>query len=634
MFEKLYWHLADSLRGYVEPEYYEGILLTGLSLSYVSDNFEETIPDEVKLHQLVKDPVNIQDNFIHSLRIIEESIPFLAGVYQALNIPWEQVDNKVIYEVLIKIHNVHPSTQDWDEIVQSIRDRTMKNVGGARGEHLTPNFFNKLMITLLDIKEGTSFYDGTAGAAGNLCEVARQKRHLQKPVELYGQEMNQKVWALGKLYLLLTGCVDAKFVFRNTLTDPQFLENQQVKQFDCIAMNIPFGLNLNDRIYDQLENDPYYRFSLGRLPKNNADMAFILHALSSLKAQGRAIITVTNGVLMRVGPDKNIRQNLIKTDQIEAIISLPEKLFPATAIPTNLLVLNKNKPKEKKSKIQFIKASNLYEEKRRERFLTEEHIERIYTSLLKGTVEKGFSILVPIVELKDNLLCSTYIQEDEVAIEGHGKVKINSNRLKEGPYPVKETKKLGKLYRGLNVTSRTMEEVEEGPYKLIKLSDVQDGQVLMEKLSSIEMKTNFKPELYLVQAGDIIISSRGTTIKIAIIPEHTGKILLSQNFIGVRPNNEVLSNYLQAYLESPIGQHLLRTKFTGTAGSVLSPKNLEHVEIVVPPLEIQKHIAESYTNANQTYKKAIQKAEADLKKSRQKIYEDMGIVSAFQILSK
>ena len=73
---------------------------------------------------------------------------------------------------------------------------------------------------------------------------------------------------------------------------------------------------------------------------------FVQHMLASLKATGKLAVVMPHGVLFRGGKEKEIRQGLL-TDNggvIEAIISLPPKLFYGTGIPAAILVLTRNKP--------------------------------------------------------------------------------------------------------------------------------------------------------------------------------------------------------------------------------------------------------------------------------------------------
>lgn len=53
---------------------------------------------------------------------------------------------------------------------------------------------------------------------------------------------------------------------------------------------------------------------------------------------------------------------MIKEDIIEGIIALPPKLFYGTGIPGCVLILNRNKPDNRKRKIIFIYAARDYQE--------------------------------------------------------------------------------------------------------------------------------------------------------------------------------------------------------------------------------------------------------------------------------
>lgn len=607
------------------------VMLASFSLKYLEQEFGEKLPNEAKLSYLVKDAVNAKENIKKAFELIEEQIPELQGVYEKLNINWPLLNNKTTFEVLISVYK--EQIKDFSDVVHEIRNWIMRTEGKKGGEHLTPNFLNQLMVTLLDIKAGNSFYDGVAGYGGSIIEVKRQ--HSEKEITLYGQELSSKSWAAGKLCLLMVGAIDADFEQGNTLTNPLFLEENKVKNFDCIAMAIPFSIRLDEQTHEKLSKDPYQRFSLGDLPRNSADMAFIQHALSSLTDRGKAIITVTNGVLSRSGLEQVIRQNLIDTDQIEAVISLAPNLLLNTSIPINLLILNKNKPEHKQKKIQFIQANELFEEQGRTRYLTEEHINKIHQALDNATEVQSFSKFVSINDLEESLSVSRYIQSNEFEIDGEGTFRIHINRLSDNQRPLEEINSLGKIYRGLNITSKTAEEVDSGEFKLIKLSDVQDGSILMDELSNIEVKTNFKPSLYQVQEGDVIISSKGTNIKVAVVPAHEGDILLSQNFIGFRPiKSKLYSYFLQAYLESPIGKYQLSHLMIGNAMPVLNPKNFGSLQVSLPSPDVQEAVAERYKLANEQYKESVKEAERQLKNEKRTAYKEMGILESFELLDE
>lgn len=79
-------------------------------------------------------------------------------------------------------------------------------------------------------------------------------------------------------------------------------------------------------------------------PKNNANFAFVLRALS----QADKVAVILPLSVGSNGSEQHIREYLIKKDWLEKVCILPEKLFVATAIGTAVWFFNKNKiPKNK-----------------------------------------------------------------------------------------------------------------------------------------------------------------------------------------------------------------------------------------------------------------------------------------------
>src|SRR5690606_29645005 len=97
--------------------------------------------------------------------------------------------------------------------------------------------------------------------------------------------------------------------------------------------------------------------------------------------------------------EKIIRSNLVKDDVIESIVALPDNLFIGTGIQVALLILNKNKPKEKQGKILMVNAENDFKRTRTQKFLEEEHILRITDALSQYKNLEQFSIVVSIQEI-------------------------------------------------------------------------------------------------------------------------------------------------------------------------------------------------------------------------------------------
>lgn len=631
VYERELSHLMDQLRSEANISVIDSVqtIASIASVKFLElDKERYSLPDELSLGAILKEGAFLAEKVKAVLNEIEAHVPFLKGVYELSDL-FGRLSNNTLYHLLSRIHSFAFTKEQWKQWIESLFVYA-GNMAGVEGvELITPAGVNELGIRLLNM-EGGEFYDGVSGLSGTLCAASEYARRHHCEVALYGQEINQRAWALGKLRLLFHDRTDAHLAKGDTLTEPAFVEGNKLKKFDYIMMNFPFGMRINS--YEQLMNDRYDRFVYGRLPRTSADMAFILHALSSLKENGKAVLVVTNGTLFRGGPEAVIRGHLLSADLIESVIALPSSLLDGAAIQINLLVLNKNKSAEREGNILFINAENYYGERRRgRRYLRQEDIDRIVAIYHEGLEIDEVSKFVSVREIEEaNLLSNRYLQSSEWTIDPYGKVKFYPDHIKNLPC-VQPLKRIGTFYRGINISAKDA-EIENGPYKVIKLSDVQNGEVLIDQLASYEITNNAKIESYLVQEGDVIISVRGAGIKIAVIPPHEGDILISHNFIGIRPHRHVDPFYLKVFLESPVGQYLLLSKQAGTNVTILNMKDLENIPIPVRPFEEQKEIIMSYLEEQKHIQDMMKQLEKQRLESSLKLYEKMGIRSTFTLM--
>lgn len=93
-------------------------------------------------------------------------------------------------------------------------------------------------------------------------------------------------------------------------------------------------------------------------------LLFMQHAVAKLqKGVGRAAI-ITNGSPLFSGSttsgESQIRRYLLENDLVEAIIGLPTQLFYNTDIAIYAFILSKGKRDERKGKVQFIDATDMW----------------------------------------------------------------------------------------------------------------------------------------------------------------------------------------------------------------------------------------------------------------------------------
>jgi len=131
------------------------------------------------------------------------------------------------------------------------------------------------------------------------------------------------------------------------------------------------------------ESDTFNRFNNGYPPASSADWGWIQLMFASLNKNGKAAIVLDTSSVARgsgnkgSNREKEIRKAFVDNDWIEAVLLLPENLFYNANAPGIILILNKNKPKERKNRIMLINASLEFEKGRPKNFIPDDKIEKI-----------------------------------------------------------------------------------------------------------------------------------------------------------------------------------------------------------------------------------------------------------------
>lgn len=97
---------------------------------------------------------------------------------------------------------------------------------------------------------------------------------------------------------------------------------------------------------------------------------------------------------------------------------------------------------------------------------------------------------------------------------------------------------------------------------------------------------------YIVEKGDILLSIVGTIGLVGIVGESLHLANQTENCVKLINLNKVDRLYLYYYLSSKIGQIEIHKGIVGAVQAKLPIKNIENIEISLPPLAEQKRIAD------------------------------------------
>ncbi|MBM3160390.1 MAG: type I restriction-modification system subunit M [Bacteroidetes bacterium] len=435
------WASCDELRGGMDASQYKDYVLTMLFVKYVSDKYAGNpnslieIPTGSSFDDMVKlkNQPDIGDKINKQILRPLFSANGLEGIIELadfndddkLGSGKEKVDTltKLVAIFENPALNFKNNRAEDDDVLGDAYEFLMRHFatesGKSKGQFYTPSEVSRILAKVIKVHEAEkpSFtaYDPTCGSGSLLLKVAEESPN---GLTLYGQEKDIATKGLAIMNMWLHGNPEASIAGKNTISDPQFKENDgSLKRFDFVVANPPFSVkNWTNGISPM--DDVFNRFrGYGIPPEKNGDYAFLLHILGSMKSTGKGAVILPHGVLFRGNAESEIRKNIIQRKWVKGIIGLPANLFYGTGIPACIIVLDKSNTEERKG-VFMIDASKGYIKDGNKNRLREQDIHKIVDVFNSESEVERFSRFVTFEEIEKNefnLNIPRYIdtQEDE-----------------------------------------------------------------------------------------------------------------------------------------------------------------------------------------------------------------------------
>jgi type I restriction enzyme M protein len=349
------------------------------------------VPEGCHWNDVREAPSNVGAALAHAMRDIERANPdTLYRVFGAAD--WgnrEMLTDEILKDLIeglseVALGNTVVSSDilgdAYEYLIGKFADITKRK---KAGEFYTPRSVVRMMVDILDPKEGESIYDPACGTGGMLLgAIEHVERAGGDPRtffgKIFGQEKNLTTSSIARMNLVLHGIEDFQIVREDTLRSPAFTDSSRggLATFDCVIANPPFSLKEWGR--EVWESDPWGRALFGLPPESYGDYAWVQHMVASMAAgSGRMAVVLPQGALFRKGAEGRIRQALLEHDLVEAVIGLAPNVFYGTGLAPAVVVLRRSKPTERKEKVLVIDASSLYRKGRAQNFLDPAHAEQI-----------------------------------------------------------------------------------------------------------------------------------------------------------------------------------------------------------------------------------------------------------------
>lgn len=465
----------------------------------------------------------------------------------------ERVDSYLDIELMIKAMLTITNEDIKDFIVNDA------NSVGEKNDYSSPKELINLAIGLLKDERVDSWFDLGCGNGDLLVQVAKEN----KKYKCYGEDINYDNHLLTRIRLYFTGCY-ARILENNILT------SQYNEEVNVAFAHTPFVMRITRDV------DWYNRLNkyVGNLkPSQNADWVFADRLLQIIKNKG--VMLMSEGSLFNL-IDTEQRKQLINQNMIEGIIKMPSNLLSYSGVPTSLVIFNKEK---KDNTIKFLDATNMCIKGRRLVKLNCEEILNAYNS--DGIVTK-----VDVEQIKyENyqLSVTKYVDVNEIQLENE----ILLESVVED------------IFRGVQIPANKIDEYskveeDEKVYKLISVGDIQNGSFDIDSLQVI--KNDGKLERYLVKNGDVLISSKSTKVKTAIV-ENIGdtKLVATGSILVIRCDKEKINPvYLKVFFDSNKGKKILESIQTGTVIISINVSSLLKMRISCVDRKLQDEVAEKF----------------------------------------
>lgn len=302
----------------------------------------------------------------NAMRLIEDQSEQLKGV---LPKSYTDFSDEILAE-LLRIFNNGALDDIGGDIIGRIYEyflnKFAKNIASDDGVFFTPKSLVKMIVNIIEPKTGV-LLDPACGSGGMFVQsgdfVNASGINANSAMTFYGQEKveyNAQLCLMNMAVHGLTGVIKSGNEANTFYNDAHNLAGQ----CDYVMANPPFNV-------DKVKSEPC--INAGRLPFGlpginkdkefgNANYIWISYFYAYLNERGRAGFVMASSATDSQKKDKDIREALIRTGDVDVMISVGNNFFYTKSLPCSLWFFDKGKSEKLKDKVLFLDARNYYTE--------------------------------------------------------------------------------------------------------------------------------------------------------------------------------------------------------------------------------------------------------------------------------
>lgn len=480
-------------------------------------------------------------------------------------------------------------TEEFPSVIESILNERENISSSTLNDDMSPVEISTLVYKLLDIKDGDKFYDLGSGYGVLLANIYGLASKEGKTLFYVGKDTDRIACSLCSMILSIYGLGEMDFaLIEGDATKGKLVDYSKAYSFPPMRERSFYRESkYRSELYPELDMSG----------STYEQWIYIDALLSGLTRDNPKGVALVSGRTLLADGNKYAHK-LLSDGWIEGIIELPSStvvsmnrsfLFVFSRGNTSVKSLNCNSDEFTISgmrdghKYRDINSEAIYEA-----YMNESSP---YLQLIQN------SDLVDKISWQPSSLSYSLISQDD----------INYVALSEA----------SAVSSGLASTIRdfTLSDENTG-FKILTSSEIGETAINWDALHSVTLSKEVN-EKYLLHKGDIVITSKSTKVKVAVIDkEPTDKLILTGGMIKVvTDKNRLNPYYLKMYLDSEEGAKALESISVGTSIIHLSPALLSSLKVPVISIVAQNNKANRYielVSEINEHQKEIKKIESQI----------------------
>lgn len=325
------------------------------------------LPREAQFDHLVNlsGDQNLGEAVNHAMNLIEEQSEQLKGV---LPKSYTMFNNELLSQLLGIFNNQTIDEVGGDvigRIYEYFLSKFAKAVASDDGVFFTPKSLVKMLVNVLEPKRGIML-DPACGSGGMFVQtgdfLSETGMNANTQMTFYGQEKvdyNAQLCLMNMAVHGLNGRIMSGSEANSFYHDAHNLEGK----CDYVMANPPF--NVDKVSAEKASNAGRLPFGLPGVNAkskeiSNANYLWISYFYAYLNERGRAGFVMASSATDSAKKDRDIRQKLVLTGDVDVMVSVGNNFFYTLSLPCSLWFFDKAKRLENKNRVLFIDARNYF----------------------------------------------------------------------------------------------------------------------------------------------------------------------------------------------------------------------------------------------------------------------------------